>query len=66
MLRCFAGPEPRGGPPPPPEEPWEGGDFAALERARLQEPLDRIADHLDPEVDRGQAELFARSEEHNV
>lgn len=60
MLRCFAGPEPRGGPPPPPEEPWEGGDFAALERARLQEPLDRIADDLDAEVDRGQAELFAR------
>jgi hypothetical protein len=59
VLRCFAGPEPRGGPPPPPEEPWEG-DFAALERARLREPLTGIADHLDPEVDRHQAELFAR------
>lgn len=59
VLRCFAGPEPRGGPPPPPEEPWDG-DFAALERARLREPLADIADHLDPEVDRGQAELFAR------
>lgn len=59
VLRCFAGPEPRGGPPPPPEEPWEG-DFAALERLRLREPLAGIADHLDPEVDRAQAELFAR------
>lgn len=59
VLRCFAGPEPRGGPPPPPEERWDG-DFAALERARLSESLDGIADHLDPEVDRHQAELFAR------
>lgn len=59
VLRCFAGPEPRGGPPPPPEEPWEG-DFAALERLRLREPLAGIADHLDQEVDRAQAELFAR------
>jgi Phosphodiester glycosidase len=59
VLRCFCGPEPRGGPPPPPEEPWEG-DFLALERARLSEPLTAIADHLDLEVDRGQAELFAR------
>lgn len=59
VLRCFAGPEPRGGPPPPPEEPWEG-DFAALERLRLREPLSGIADHLDAEVDRAQAELFAR------
>lgn len=59
VLRCFAGPEPRGGPPPPPEEPWEG-DFAALERVRLREPLAGIADHLDDEVDRPQAELFAR------
>jgi len=59
VLRCFAGPEPRGGPPPPPEEPWEG-DFAALERLRLREPLAGLADHLDPEVDRAQAELFTR------
>lgn len=59
VLRCFAGPEPRGGPPPPPEEPWEG-DFVALERLRLREPLAGIADHLDLEVDRAQAELFAR------
>lgn len=59
VLRCFAGPEPRGGPPPPPEEPWEG-DFAALERLRLREPLGAIAEHLDAEVDRAQAELFAR------
>jgi hypothetical protein len=59
VLRCFAGPEPRGGPLPPPEEPWEG-DFAGLERLRLREPLAGLADHLDPEVDRAQAELFAR------
>lgn len=59
VLRCFAGPEPRGGPPPPPEEPWEG-DFVALERVRLREPLAGLADHLDAEVDRAQAELFAR------
>ena len=56
MLRCFAGPEPRGGPPPPPEEPWEG-DFVALERVRLREPLAGIADHLDAEVDRGKGVL---------
>jgi hypothetical protein len=59
VLCCFAGPQPRGGPPPPPEEPWEG-DFAALERVRLREPLAGIADQLDAEVDRAQAELFAR------
>ncbi len=59
VLHCFAGPEPRGGPPPPPEEPWDG-DFAALERARLQESLSNLAGQLDSEVDRGQAELFSR------
>ncbi|MCX4241928.1 phosphodiester glycosidase family protein [Paraliomyxa miuraensis] len=59
VLRCFAGPEPRGGPPPPPEEPWDG-DFAGLERARLSESLAGIAGRLVPEVDRHQAELFGR------
>ncbi|MEM9461861.1 MAG: phosphodiester glycosidase family protein [Myxococcota bacterium] len=58
LLRCFAGPEPRGGPPPPPEEPWDG-DFASLERARLAASLDGIATLLD-EVDPPQAEMFAR------
>lgn len=58
LLRCFAGPEPRGGPPPPPEEPWDG-DFESLERARLAESLDGIAAVLD-EVDPPQAEIFAR------
>lgn len=65
VLRCFAGPEPRGGPPPPPEEPWSG-DFTGLERALVPSPslspsaLLGVADHLDEEVDRHQAELFAR------
>jgi len=59
LLRCFAGPEPRGGPPPPPEDPWSD-DFEALECERLADSLDVIADALEHEVDRSQAELFAR------
>lgn len=59
VLRCFAGPEPRGGPPPPPEAPWDGS-FEELEQACLADSLDDIADRLTGEVDRHQAELFER------
>ncbi len=59
VLGCFAGPMPRGGPPPPPEPPWDG-DFVALERQRQLDSLDEVADALTTEVDRAQAELFAR------
>ncbi|MCA9650465.1 MAG: phosphodiester glycosidase family protein [Myxococcales bacterium] len=59
VLRCFAGPEPRGGPPPPPEEPWDDS-FEALERELLAVDLAAIAGRLMGEVDHGQAELFAR------
>lgn len=59
VLECFAGPEPRGGPPPSPEEAWSS-TFEALERARLADSLDTIVEALVPEVDRAQAELFAR------
>ncbi|MCH9681874.1 MAG: phosphodiester glycosidase family protein [Deltaproteobacteria bacterium] len=59
VLRCFAGPEPRGGPPAPPEQPW-ADDFEAFERVRLGDSLDEVADALASEVDRAQAELFAR------
>lgn len=58
VLRCFAGPHPRGGPPAPPEGPWDDS-FDALEQHCLNEPLEAVADHLH-EVDRPQAELFAR------
>ena len=58
VLRCFAGPHPRGGPPAPPEGPWDGG-FEALEQDSLSDVLADVADHLH-EVDRPQAELFAR------
>ncbi|MEM6294226.1 MAG: phosphodiester glycosidase family protein [Myxococcota bacterium] len=64
-LHAFAYPNPRGGPPPPPEPRWSQ-DFEALERtvcaARLQDPSqhEALTEDLAAEVDRGQAELFAR------
>ena len=60
VLRAFAAPWPRGGPPAPPERGW-AHDFVALERALVDEAvLGAIADLLAGEIDRAQAELFAR------
>lgn len=60
VLRAFDAPFPRGGPPPPPEQPWSAS-FEALERASCAAPLaDAVVDDLALDVDRGQAELFAR------
>ena len=60
VLGAFDAPFPRGGPPPPPEQPW-AASFEALERAVCATPIvDALVDDLAIDVDRGQAELFAR------
>lgn len=60
VLRAFDAPFPRGGPPPPPEQRW-AASFEALEQAVGAAPMiDAIVHDLANDVDRGQAELFAR------
>ncbi len=60
VLSAFAAPWPRGGPAAPPERRFSG-DLVALEREHVaDDAIARIAGVLVEEIDRGQAELFAR------
>lgn len=60
VLSAFGAPFPRGGPPPPPELVWSG-DLATL-AARVVGSVTppALVEDLVHDVDRGQAELFAR------